>query len=117
MADPIASDAAGNQSDDERELVAAGTAQDSIEADLLRGACEEAGIVVLIDEARGGMVEKLSNPSAAWTLRVPAADLDRARKLIAETRAAVEADPDAGARAAEDAEAAEEASDKASAKA
>jgi len=117
MIDTTASDAAQRTNEDERELVSAGTAQDAIEADLLRRACEAEGILVLVEAARGGMVEKLSSPSESWTLRVPTADLSRATALIAETRAALEADPDGGARAAEAAEAAEEASDRAVAKA
>jgi hypothetical protein len=112
MADTNSPDTAETApSSDERDLVAAGTADDAIEADILRRACEEAGIEVLVSEARGGMVEKLSSPSASWTLLVPSPDLEKARALIDETRAALEEDPDAGARAAEAGEAAEEAHD------
>ena len=109
MVDPIADAEEPMPQSDERELVVAGTAQDEIEADILRRACEDAGIQVLVGAARGGMVEKLSNPSEGWTLLVPAPDLERARALIEEYRDALEADPEAGARAAEAGEAAEEA--------
>jgi hypothetical protein len=97
------------QPSDERELLAAGIAQDGIEADILRRALEDEGIEALIDSSRAGMVEKLSSPSDGWRLMVPAPDLARARALISEHRAALEADPEAGARAAEAGEAAEEA--------
>ena len=69
MADTNSPDTAETApSSDERDLVAAGTADDAIEADILRRACEEAGIEVLVSEARGGMVEKLSSPSASFFL-------------------------------------------------
>lgn len=96
------------QGEDNRELVAAGIAQDQIEADLLRRVLEDEGIEVMVGAARGGMVEKLSNPSEGWTLLVPAPDRKRAHQLIAEHRAALEADPGAGERAAEMGEQAEE---------
>ena len=53
------------------------------------------------------MVGKIDSPVEVYNLLVPARDLDRARSLLAEHRAALEADPEAGARAAEDAEEAE----------
>jgi hypothetical protein len=95
--------------DDERDFVSAGIAQDAIEADLLRRICEDAGIEALVDSSRAGMVDKLSAPAEGWRIFVAAQDLPRARELITANRAALEADPEAGARAAEAAEAAEEA--------
>ena len=93
---------------DPGEFVAAGTAQDAFEAQILVRVCEEAGIPALVDSARGGMVEKLSNPSEAWTIRVPVSRLEEARKLIDSTSDALESDSAGGEQAAEEAEEAEE---------
>ena len=103
------------QPGDPGELAIAGRAQDSIEADLLVDALEEAGIAAFVDADRKGMVEKLSSPAEGFPIRVPAKDLERAIALLAEHKTALEADPEAGARAADEAEAAEEAEDKGSA--
>jgi hypothetical protein len=98
-----------NPAEDDREFAIAGRAQDSIQAGLLVAALEEAGIDAFTDPDRDGMVEKLSAPAEGFPIRVPLADLDRASKLLAEAKAALESDPAGGARAADEASAAEEA--------
>ncbi|TMB02839.1 MAG: hypothetical protein E6J64_15835 [Deltaproteobacteria bacterium] len=51
---------------------------------------------------------KLDAPVDLFTLLVPVRDLPQARSLLTERRAALEADPDSAARAAEEEEAAGE---------
>jgi len=93
--------------DDPGEFRVAGSVPDSFEADLLSRALEEAAIPAIVHSPHSGMVGKIDSPVEVYNLLVPARDLDRARSLLAEHRAALEADPEAGARAAEDAEEAE----------
>lgn len=87
--------------DDNREFAAAGLANDAIEAALLVTACEEAGIDAFVDAARDGMVEKVSAPSEKFEIKVPIKDVDAARQLISERRAALESDPEGWQKAAE----------------
>jgi hypothetical protein len=94
---------------DPGDYAVAGNARDALEADLIVDALEEAGISAFVDSERKGMVEKLAAPAEGYPVRVPAKDLEKARALFEERKAALEADPDAAARAAEEAEAAEEA--------
>ena len=93
--------------DDPGEFRVAGSVPDSFEADLLSRALEEAAIPAIVHSPHSGMVGKIDSPVEVYNLLVPARDLDRARSLLAEHRAALEADPEAGARAAVDAEEAE----------
>ena len=95
--------------EDNREFAIAGRAQDAIQATLLVAALDEAGIDAFTDADRDGMVEKLSAPAEGFPIRVPLADLEKASALLAEQKAALEADPAGGARAADEASAAEEA--------
>ena len=88
--------------DDNREFAVAGLANDALEAELLVDACEEAGIDAFVDAARDGMVEKLSAPSEKFEIRVPIKELEAARKIIGERRAALESDPQGWEKAAED---------------
>ena len=88
--------------EDDREFAVAGLANDMLEADLLVSACEEAGIDAFVDAARDGMVEKLSAPSENFEIRVPIKDLERAKVLVAERKAALESDPEGWAKAAEE---------------
>ena len=90
------------------EFEVAATARDAIEADLLWRACEDAGIPAIVRSPRSGLVGKLASPIEVFTILVPARDLEQARALLAERRAALEADPEGAGRAAEEAEAAEE---------
>ena len=119
MADPSnAAAVAGDPSlpdlrEDDRDFAVAGRAQDAIQADLLVDALEEAGIDAFVDSDRDGMVEKLSSPAEGYPIKVPRKDLERGSALLAERKAALEADPEAGARAAEEAQEAEAAAEKA----
>lgn len=90
--------------DDNREFAVAGLANDAIEAELLRTACEDADIDAFVEAARDGMVEKLSAVSEKFEIRVALKDLEAAQKLITERRAALEGDPAAWQKAAEDEE-------------
>jgi hypothetical protein len=87
----------------------AGSVPDSFVADLLSRALEDAGIPAIVHAPHGDMVGKIDSPVEVYNLLVPARDLNRARLLLAEQRAALEADPEGASRAAEDAEEAEEA--------
>ena len=84
------------------------SADDSMEAGLLAEACEEAGIPCLLQSPRSGPVGTISSPVESFNLMVPKKDLERARALMAEHRAALEADPEGAQRAAEEEEAAGE---------
>jgi hypothetical protein len=102
--DSDADDDASDAPDDPGEFELAGTAPDSLEADLLWRALEDVGIPAIVHSPRSGVVGKLSSPVEVYNILVPARDLERARTLLAERRAALEADPEAAARAAEDEE-------------
>ena len=102
-----------DQREDDRDFAVAGRAQDAIQAELLVDALEEAGIDAFVDADRDGMVEKLSSPAEGYPIKVPLRDLERGSALLAERKAALEADPEAGARAAEEAQEAEAAAEKA----
>jgi Putative prokaryotic signal transducing protein len=94
--------------DDPGEFRVADSVPDSFEADLLSRALEEAGIPAIVHSPHSGVAGKIDSPVEVYNLLVPARDLNRARLLLADRRAALEADPEAAARAAEDAEEAEE---------
>jgi hypothetical protein len=93
---------------DPGDFEVAGTAADALEADLLWRALEDAGIPAIVRSPRSDFAGKLDAPVDLFTLLVPVRDLSQARSLLAERRAALEADPDSAARAAEEAQAAEE---------
>ena len=99
--------------EDDAEFAVAGRAQDGLQADLLVEALDEAGIDAFVDSDRDGMVEKLSAPAEGYPIKVPIQDLQRATALLVEIKAALESDPEAGARAAEEAQEAEAAAEKA----
>jgi putative signal transducing protein len=88
--------------DDPGEFEVAGTVPDPFEAELLSQALEEAGIPAIVHAPRSGVVGKIDSPVEVYNLLVPARDLERARSLLSERRAALEADPEAAARAAEE---------------
>jgi hypothetical protein len=94
--------------EDPGDFAVAGQAKDALQARLLADALDQAGIPAFVDAARDGMVRLLAAPAEGFLLRVPARDLERATALLEEHRAALESDPEAGARAADEAEAAEE---------
>ncbi len=85
------------------------SADDSMEAGLLADACEEAGIPCILQSPRSGAVGTIASPVESFNLLVPKQDLDRARSLLAERKAALQADPEGAQRAAEEEEAAGEA--------
>jgi hypothetical protein len=90
------------------EFVLADTANDEFEAELMQRACEEAGIPLIVEDPRDGMVGKLIEPVNSFRLLVPQADLERAKEVLRICREVLEADPDQAARAAEEAEEEEE---------
>ena len=94
--------------EDPGEFEIAGAALDALEADLLWRALEDAGIPAIVRSPRSGIAGKLDSPVEVFTLLVPSRDVPQARSLLEERRAALESDPDSAARAAEEAEAAEE---------
>ncbi|GAC1342073.1 MAG: hypothetical protein NVSMB23_14440 [Myxococcales bacterium] len=108
---PSASDEAdgpGEQPIDPGDFEVAATAADSLEAEILVRACAEARIPAILQSPRSGLVGTISSPVDAFVIQVPARDLERARRLIAEQRAALESDPAGAERAAEAEEAASE---------
>jgi Putative prokaryotic signal transducing protein len=92
---------------DPGEFEVAGSVPDSFEADLLSRALEEAGIPSIVHSPHSGVAGKIDSPVEVYNLLVPARDANRARLILAERRAALEADPEGASRAAEDAEEAE----------
>jgi hypothetical protein len=90
--------------DEGGDFVQAGVAEDQIQANLLLSACEDAGIPALVRAVRDSMVGKLDSPANGLAIMVRTADFERARALLADQKAALEADPEAAARAAEAAE-------------
>jgi hypothetical protein len=90
------------------DFVPADTADDPILADLLAQACEDAGIPAIVRAPRDSMVGKIDSPADAHTILVRNVDLEKAKALLAERKAALQADQEGAGRAAEDAEQAEE---------
>ena len=88
--------------DDPGEFEVAGSVPDPFEAELLSRALEEEGIPAIVHSPHSGIAGKIDSPVEVYNLLVPARDLERARSLLAERRAALEADPEAAARAAEE---------------
>jgi hypothetical protein len=93
---------------DPGDFVLAMAAEDQMEAQLLVAACEEAGIPAILQSPRSGPVGTISSPVDGFNLLVPERVLARAMKILDERRAALDADPEGAARAAEEEEAAGE---------
>jgi hypothetical protein len=93
---------------DPGDFVLAMAAEDQMEAQLLVAACEDAGIPAILQSPRSGPVGTISSPVDGFHLLVPERDLARAMKILDERRAALDADPEGAARAAEEEEAAGE---------
>ena len=93
---------------DPGDFVMAMSAEDQMEAQLLVAACEEADIPAILQSPRSGPVGTIASPVDGFNILVPQRDLEKALKLLEERRAALEADPEGAARAAEEEEAAEE---------
>ncbi len=84
------------------------SAEDAIQAELLVGACEEAGIPAILQSPRSGSVGTIASPVDGFQILVPSRDLARARPILEERRAALAADPAGAERAAVEEEAAGE---------
>ncbi len=93
---------------DPGDFVLAMQADDAAMGHLLVGACEDAGIPAILQSPRDGMVGTIASPVDHFNILVPQRALDRALPLLQERRAALEADPEGAARAAEEEEAAGE---------
>ena len=102
LVDADAAEETQPQGEDDREFAVAGRAHDALQADLLVSYLEEQGLEAFVDADRDGMVEKLSAPADGFPIRVPAKDLEKAAGLLAERKAALEEDPEAASRAAEE---------------
>ena len=90
------------QGEDDREFAEAGRAANALQAELLVSYLEEQGIEAFVDPARDGMVEKLSSPAEGFPIKVPAKDVESAAAMIAARKAALDEDPEAASRAAEE---------------
>lgn len=97
---------------DPGDFVFALAAEDQVQAQLLVAACEDAEIPAILQSPRSGPVGTIASPVDGFNILVPERDLAKAMTLLTERRAALDADPEGGARAAEEAEAAEEAGEK-----
>jgi hypothetical protein len=86
---------------DPGEFVLAFQAEDRIQAQLLLSACDEAGIPAILESPRSGPVGTIASPVDGFNILVPQRDLARAQSLLQERSAALLADPDGAARAAE----------------
>ena len=93
---------------DPGDFVLAMSAEDQMEAQLLVAALEEHDIPALLQSPRSGAVGTISSPVDGFNILVPQRQFDRAMKLLAERKAALEEDPEGAARAAEEEEAAQE---------
>jgi len=83
-------------------------ADDQMQAQILVSACEEADIPALLQSPRSGPVGTIASPVEAFHILVPQRDAARAKVLLEDRNAALEADPEGAAKAAEDEEAAGE---------
>ncbi|CAN5771617.1 MAG: DUF2007 domain-containing protein [Actinomycetota bacterium] len=64
------------------------TARPSVQAQLIKGALEAEGIVVRLDRDALGSVYGLDSGTFATRVLVPAVDVERARRLLAELESA-----------------------------
>lgn len=94
---------------DPGDFALAFAADDQLEAELLADACEEQGIPTILQSPRSGPVGTIASPVDRFQILVPAVEMSRALRVIAVRKAALEADPEGAARAAEEEEAAGEA--------
>ena len=97
---------------DPGDFVLAMAAEDQMQAQLLVAACEEAEIPAILQSPRSGPVGTIASPVDGFNILVPQKDLERATKILEERRAALEADPEGAARAAEEEEIAGETAEK-----
>jgi len=94
---------------DDGDFSVATTADDNIEAELLRNACEDAGIPAIVRSPRSSMVGKIDSPADSHEIMVRLTDLARAQALLAPLKASLEDDQVESERAAVEEEAAGEA--------
>src|SRR5919204_3408787 len=87
---------------DPGEFVFAMSAEDQVEAQLLVAACGEQDIPAILQSSRSGPVGTIASPVDGFNILVPQRDLAKALDLLQERKAALEADPDGAARAAEE---------------
>src|SRR5881392_264673 len=113
MADLLHPDDSGDEESEETpidpgDFVLAMSAEDQLAAELLVSACEEAGIPAILQSPRSGVVGTIASPVDGFNILVPQRQFDKAIQILEERKAALEADPEGAARAAEEEEAAEE---------
>lgn len=89
---------------DPGDFVLAMEAEDQMQAQLLVAACEDAGIAAILQSPRSGPVGYIASPVDGFNILVPQKDLERGRQILEERRAALDADPEGAARAAEEEE-------------
>jgi hypothetical protein len=106
--DEVEQDEAPETPFDPGDFVLAFQAEDQMQAQLLVAACEEADIPAILQSSRSGVVGTIASPVDGFNILVPQRDLARAQILLQERSAALDADPDGAARAAEAEEAAGE---------
>ena len=94
-------DAAEETPIDPGDFVFAMPAEDQMQAQLLVAACEEAGIPAIVQSPRSGPVGTIASPVDGYNILVPRRALGRALPLLRDRKAALESDPEGGARAAE----------------
>ena len=105
-----AQDLEGNseQPIDVGEFEVAFRAENAVQAERLVSACEDAGLPAILRSPRSGPVGTIASPVDGWHILVPRARLAEGQRLLEEWSAALEADPEGAARAAEAEEAAGE---------
>src|SRR5450432_4372761 len=86
---------------DPGDFVLAFQADDQMQAQILVAACEDADIPAILQSPRSGLVGKISSPVEGFNILVPKTDLARAQVLLQERIAALDADPEGAAKAAE----------------
>lgn len=86
---------------DPGDFALAMSAENQLEAELLVGACEDAGIPAILQSPRSGPVGTIASPVDGFQILVPAREMDRAVRILNERRTALDEDPEGAARAAE----------------
>ncbi|HTO97501.1 MAG TPA: hypothetical protein VMK66_10700 [Myxococcales bacterium] len=91
--------------DDRGEFVVAVAAENQVQAQLFLSICEGEEIPAILQSPRSGPVGTISSPVDGFNILVPRRDAARAIALLEDRKRALESDPDAAARAAEEEEA------------
>src|SRR5213076_2273351 len=79
---------------DPGDFVLAMDAEDQMQAQMLVAACEDAGIAAILQSPRSGPVGYIASPVDGFHILVPQKDLERAKVILDERRAALDADPE-----------------------